>query len=121
MKILVIDDDAEVLQTLVIFFNSEGHEVITAENARTGKQLALTERPDLALVDVRLPDADGIELLKELKGADKDLVIIIITAYKDAEKVVTAFRNGAFDCLLKPFNFDYIRNNILVRVPRRIR
>jgi DNA-binding NtrC family response regulator len=121
MKILVIDDDPEVLQTLATFFQSEGHEVITAENGNQGKAAAFANLPDLAFIDMKLPDADGIELLKEIKDKDKYLTAVIMTAYKDAEKVVTAFRNGAFDCLLKPFNFDYLRNNIIARVPRRIR
>lgn len=121
MKILVIDDDIEVIQTLTTFFSTEGHEVIGVETAKEGKRIALVEKPDIAFIDIRLPDMDGIELLKELKQTDKDLVAVVITAYKDAEKVVAAFRSGAFDCLLKPFNFDYLRNNILVRAPRRVR
>lgn len=121
MKILVVDDDEEVLNTLNTFFSSEGHEVQTAATAKEGKRSAIVERPDLMLLDIRLPDQDGNEILKELKETDKDLVIVMITGYKDAEKVVSAFRLGAFDCLLKPFNYDYLRNNILARVPRRVR
>lgn len=121
MKILVVDDDEEVLNTLKTFLESEGHEVSTSVTAQEGKRLAIVERPDLLFLDIRLPDQDGNEILKELKEADKDLVIIMITGYKDAEKVVSAFRLGAFDCLLKPFNYDYLRNNILARIPRRVR
>jgi two-component system, NtrC family, response regulator AtoC len=121
MKILVIDDDDEILNTLSTFFTNEGHEVKTTSSGQDGKRLAIVDRPDLVLLDIRLPDQDGIEILKELKQADKDLVIVMITGYKDAEKVVSAFRLGAFDCLLKPFNYEYLRNNILARVPRRMR
>ena len=103
------------------FFNNEGNQTKTAGNAAEGKRLAIIEKPDLMLLDIRLPDQDGNEILKELKETDKDLVVVMITGYKDAEKVVSAFRLGAFDCLLKPFNFDYLRNNILARVPRRVR
>ncbi len=121
MKILVVDDDEEVLNTLQTFFSNEGHEVKTTSNGQEGKRQAIVDKPDLMLLDIRLPDQDGIEILKELKQSDKDLVIVMITGYKDAEKVVSAFRLGAFDCLLKPFNYEYLRNNILARVPRRMR
>jgi len=119
VKIIVIDDDQEVLSTLNTFFSSEGHQVLGAGTAQEGKRLVVHEVPDIVLIDIRLPDMDGIELLKELRALDHDLPMVIITAYRDAEKVVTAFRAGAFDCLLKPFNFDYLRNNILTRIPRR--
>jgi len=121
VKILVIDDDQEVISTLQTFFSTEGHEVTGAMTAKEGKRQALLEKPDLTFVDIRLPDMDGIDLLRDIKELDKEAVIVMITAYKDAEKVVTAFRSGAFDCLLKPFNFDYLRNDILPRVPRRVR
>jgi DNA-binding NtrC family response regulator len=50
---------------------------------------------------------------------DRNLPVVMITGYKEAEKVIEAFRNGAMDCLLKPFNFDYIKNNVLPHVVER--
>ena len=121
MKILVIDDDPEVLTTLKAFFEKEGHETIGVETASEGRRLTLVERPDLVLIDIRLPDINGVDLLRQIKEIDKDLSVVMITAYKDAEKVIESFRAGAFDCLLKPFNFDYLLNNILTRIPRRVK
>jgi len=63
-----------------------------------------------------MPDKDGLVLLKEIKDIDKEVSVAMITAYKDAERVIEAFRLGAMDCLLKPFNVDYIANTVLPRV-----
>ncbi|PIV52524.1 MAG: hypothetical protein COY53_02935 [Elusimicrobia bacterium CG_4_10_14_0_8_um_filter_37_32] len=110
MKVLVIDDDKEIHDMLEVFLQSLGHECYSSLTVADGlKQVAVTE-PDLVLLDIRLPDEDGIEVLKEIKQINKRLPVIMVTGYKDAEKVIDAFRFGATDCLLKPFNFDYLKN-----------
>jgi DNA-binding NtrC family response regulator len=66
-----------------------------------------------------MPEKDGLEVLKEIKELDKGVPVAMITAFKDAERVIEAFRLGAMDCLLKPFNLDYIINNILPKIQVR--
>ncbi len=119
MKIIVIDDDNEVLELLNTFFSSLGHQVTTITNSIDGLKFIAKEIYDLVLLDIKLPERDGIEVLKEIKQIDKDLPVVMITGYKEAEKVIEAFRNGALDCLLKPFNFDYIKNNLLPQIVER--
>ncbi len=63
-----------------------------------------------------MPEMNGIELLKKLKEIKPNLEAIMITAYKDAEKVVEAFRVGAYDCIFKPFNLKYLRNAIMAKM-----
>jgi DNA-binding response OmpR family regulator len=120
MKIIVIDDDVEVISTLKAFLEQNGHETICVESAQEGKRLVLIERPDLIMIDIRLPDIDGVELLKQIKAIDSEAVAVMITAYRDAERVIEAFRAGAFDCLLKPFNFEYLTKNVITRITRRV-
>jgi len=119
MKILVIDDDLEILELLSSFFESLGHEIKTAADSIEGLKLITTEIFDLLLLDIKLPEKDGIEVLKETKNIDPQLPVVMITGYKEAEKVIEAFRYGAMDCLLKPFNFEYIKNNVLPQITER--
>lgn len=119
MRILVIDDDTEVLEFLKTFFDKFSYETLVASNYKEGlKQLVITP-PDLVLLDIMMPEKNGLELLKEIKEIDINVPVVMITAYKDAERVIEAFRLGAMDCILKPFNLEYITNNVLPRVTIR--
>ncbi len=119
MRILVIDDDQSVLDFLKTFFENLGHETTTVNNAKDGLRQLVVSPPDLILLDIMLPEKDGLTLLKEIKDIDKEVSVAMITAYRDAEHVIDAFRLGAMDCLLKPFNLDYIANTVLPRVKIR--
>src|SRR3989304_4180589 len=116
MRILIIDDDADVLDFLKAFFENLGHVCMLADSAKEGLKQLVLNPPDLILIDIMMPEKDGITLLKEVKEIDKEVTVAMITAYKDAERVIEAFRLGALDCLLKPFNLDYIANTVLPRV-----
>lgn len=119
MRIMIIDDDKEILDLLETFFSTLGHQVEIFTNSIEGLKYVAKEIYDLILLDIKLPERDGIEVLKEIKSIDNDVPVVMITGYREAEKVIEAFRNGAMDCLLKPFNFEYIKNNILTRISER--
>lgn len=119
MNVLVIDDDHEILEFLKVFFENLGHKVICKDTAKDGMKEAVVNQPDLILLDIMMPDKDGLTLLKEIKEIDKEVAVAMITAYKDAERVIEAFRLGALDCLLKPFNLEYIINTVLPKVKLR--
>jgi CitB family two-component system response regulator MalR len=121
MKVLVVDDDPFVLDFLKSFFENLKHDVTLVDNPADAMKKLVVEQPDLVLLDIMLPGKDGLVLLKEMKEIDKDVSIAMITAYKDAERVIEAFRLGAMDCLLKPFNVDYIKDTVLPRVRLRKR
>jgi Response regulator containing CheY-like receiver, AAA-type ATPase, and DNA-binding domains len=121
MRVLIVDDDQETLEFLKTFFENLGHETVTADSAKEGLRQVVVNQPDLVLLDIMLPEKNGLVVLKEIKEIDKELPVAMITAYKDAEHVIEAFRLGALDCLLKPFNLDYIINTVLPRVHPRHR
>ena len=116
MKVLIIDDDPDVLEFLRAFFVNLGHNVVLKNSAKEGLKEIVVNQPDLVLLDIMMPDKDGLTLLKEIKEVDKEVSVAMITAYKDAERVIEAFRLGALDCLLKPFNLEYIINTVLPKV-----
>ena len=119
MRILIVDDDRETLEFLESFFTNLGHETILCDNAEDGLKGLVVKQPDLVLLDIMIPGKDGLVLLKEMKELDKEVSIAMITAYKDANKVIESFRMGAMDCLLKPFNLDYVISTVLPRVKIR--
>jgi two-component system chemotaxis response regulator CheY len=121
MRILIIDDDPDVLEFLKSLFANLGHETVQAGNAKDGVKAYVVNQPDFVLLDIMLPDKDGLTTLKEIKEIDREAQVAMITAFKDAERVIDAFRFGALDCLLKPFNIDYIVNSVLPKVKIRPR
>ncbi|MCB4791478.1 MAG: response regulator [Elusimicrobia bacterium] len=116
MKILVADDDITVLEYLKFVLEGLGHEVTVTDNSNDVLRLFVLNEPDLIMLDIVLPGKDGLMLLKEIKEIDAKTAVVMITAYKDAEKAMEAFHLGAIDCLLKPFNVDYLRDAVLSKV-----
>ena len=112
-KILIIDDDKTILDSCSQVLIQEGYQIEMAEDGDTGLQNAKTEKPDLVLVDLKMPGKDGMEVLKELRTFDPNCVAIVITGYGTIESAVEAMKSGAFDFLPKPFTPDELR--IIVR------
>lgn len=112
-RILVVDDEAEIRDILVYLLEKEGFKVITASDGQQAMQKICLETPDAVILDVRLPDLDGIELLKKIKEIFDDLPIVLITGHADVYQAVDAMKAGAYDYLVKPFD-----NNEVVRIIR---
>ena len=105
-SILVIDDEAEIREGLELLLETEGYQVTMADSGQSGL-LRLGEQPyDLLLLDVSLPDRNGIELLKDIRRQDPHLPIVLITAYGSIEMARAAFKSGAMDYITKPWSND---------------
>lgn len=105
-RILVVDDEKLIRWSLKERLASGGYEVLEAANAAEAQRL-LSEQPfDLALVDFKLPDGDGIGLLRTAQRLQPDLPVLIITAYSTVNSAVEAMKEGAFDYISKPFNME---------------
>ena len=107
-KILVIDDEKLIRWTLEQHLVKEGYDVVTAESAEKGMQLIAEDEPDLILLDNRLPEMTGLEMLEKLKAQERGLMVIMITAYGMVETAVKAMKFGAYDYISKPFNLEEI-------------
>jgi DNA-binding response OmpR family regulator len=106
-KVLVVEDRRENLVFLANqILRPEGYDVITAGDGRSGLDKALSQKPDLIIMDFRMPKMTGIEILKALKDAEKDIPVIMTTFHGSEELVVEAFRLGACDYLIKPYEVD---------------
>ncbi len=111
-RILVADDDPVARDLLVEVLQSEGYESVAAGGAAESIALAQSTPFQLALIDLRMPDGDGLRVLKELKAVQPQLSVIIVTAFADMETAVAAIRAGASDYLSKPFRMDEIRDTV---------
>jgi len=121
-SILVVDDEVEIREGLQALLTSENFEVTLAETGAAGLQ-KLDERPfDLLLLDVSLPDRNGIELLREIRQRDPSLAIILITAYGSIDMARAAFKSGAQDYITKPWSNDELITQVSLAVEgRRLR
>src|SRR6201981_3926224 len=118
-SILVIDDEAEIREGLELLLKTEGYQVTMAETALLGL-LRLGEQPyDLLLLDVSLPDRNGIELLKDIRRQDPHLPIVLITAYGSIEMARAAFKGGALDYITKPWSNDELLAQVAQAVESR--
>ena len=115
-SIMIVDDEPDITMVLGEFLSREGFRTLVAHTGEQALEKFKKEKIGLVLLDLAIPGMDGIEILKKLKELDKDTNVIMITAYRDAEKVVQAFRLGAYDCIFKPFDFKYLRESITARL-----
>ncbi|HOJ26283.1 MAG TPA: sigma-54 dependent transcriptional regulator [Candidatus Saccharicenans sp.] len=103
-KVLVIEDDSLVSRTLISHLKKRGFEVRGAENGEEGLALFREFQPDLALLDVKLPDINGLDVLRQVKAENKAATVIIMTAFDDMKTTVEAVKAGAFEYLVKPLD-----------------
>ncbi len=120
--ILVVDDEAEIREGLELLLRSEGYGVASAETGDAGLA-RLDEQPfDLLLLDVSLPDRNGLELLREIRRRDPYLSVVLITAYASIDTARAAFKSGAQDYITKPWSNDELLAQVAQAVEgRRLR
>ncbi|MEV8441735.1 response regulator transcription factor [Actinosynnema sp. NPDC051121] len=102
-KVLLIEDDERVVEALSASLQRRGYEVVSAHYGRTGLREAIVQRPDVVLLDLGLPDMDGITLLRKLRGAS-DVPVIVVTARGEIDDIALGLDVGADDYLVKPFD-----------------
>ena len=105
-NILIIEDDAAFCQMLQKFLTKQGYKVHSSYTAPDAKKKYLNTYFDLVLTDLRLPDYDGIQLLKDIKTTSPDTAVIVMTGYAEVGTAVTAMKQGAHDYISKPFTPD---------------
>ncbi len=113
IAILVVDDEPIVVQSLGDWFRHDGYQVDTAANAKEALRLAAAKPYDIALVDIRMPGMDGLELMERLLRECPDMTVIIITAYASVDTAVKALKAGAYDYITKPFDPEEL--SLLIR------
>ncbi|MEK6585966.1 MAG: sigma-54 dependent transcriptional regulator [Nitrospirota bacterium] len=108
-KILVVDDEQSLRDVLSIMLKRAGYAVTSAMDGEEAIELLNKEIFDLVITDLRMPKIDGMEVLKAVKSASPETVVLIITAFASADSAVEAMKQGAYDYLTKPFQVDEVQ------------
>ncbi|MDY3049634.1 MAG: response regulator transcription factor [Rothia sp. (in: high G+C Gram-positive bacteria)] len=107
-KLLVVDDEPNILELLATSLRFAGFEVVTAANGREALEKAESESPDLAVLDVMLPDMDGFTVTRKLRNSGRHFPVLFLTAKDDTEDKVTGLTVGGDDYVTKPFSLDEV-------------
>jgi DNA-binding NtrC family response regulator len=108
-KVLIVDDERDMLTNCTRILRRYGYECLTAETSEQGLKLVEIEHPDVVLVDLRMPDRSGIEIVKAVKSRHPAMEMVLMTAYATIATAVDAIKQGAFDYLPKPFTADQLQ------------
>jgi len=108
-KILIVDDQYGIRILLNEVFQKEGYTTYQAANGMQALEIVQKYRPDLVLLDMKIPGMDGIEILKRLKEIDQDIKVIIMTAYGELDMIQETKELGAMMHFAKPFDIDDLR------------
>ncbi len=128
-NILIVDDEKNTREGLKRFLEDKGYDVSLAEDGAKALELLKSDRPDIALIDLRMPNMDGLTLLHRTKSVSPNTVAIMLTAYGTVETAVQAMKAGAFHYLMKPVNLEELdlilkkalREHVLVEENRNLR
>jgi DNA-binding NtrC family response regulator len=110
--ILIIDDELSILESLDMFLTEKGHRVFKAATGAEGMALYDRHQPHVVILDIRLPDANGISLLKRIHSQENPARVIMITAFQDMETTIEAMKLGAYDYIHKPLDVDNVERAV---------
>jgi two-component system, response regulator, stage 0 sporulation protein F len=116
-KLLIVDDQYGIRILLHEIFKKEGYETFQAANGVQALGIIENDRPDLVLLDMKIPGMDGIEILKRLKAIDSTIEVIMMTAYGELDMIQEAKDLGAINHFAKPFDIDEIRQAVRKVLP----
>jgi len=111
-KILLVDDDENFTTVTAAFLENQGYTIHTANTGQKALENVASERPQIVLLDLILPDAEGIEILKKIRQIDRSVAVITVTGYGDEHRAVNVMKAGSCDYLTKPFRFQDLVSSV---------
>ncbi len=120
LRILVVDDEPSILESMEMYLGEKGYEVSCARTAAEALRKSISFDPDVVILDVKLPDGDGLDLLCRLKGIREGIGVIVVTAFHDMETAVKAIKLGASEYIPKPIDVEDLEGAIkrIARISR---
>jgi len=118
-KIIIIDDEARMCDSLATLLAGEGHEVTAFQRAPDAAAAIRNQKVDLVITDIKMPDMNGLEILKIVKQVDDGIPVILLTGYASLDSALEAISRGAYDYLLKPVDFNRLELSVNRALERR--
>jgi len=115
-RILIVDDEEDICEMLADFLSNNSFETFWTTQGDQALKLVKQIRPHLLLLDIRLPDVNGLEILHEVQKADPALGVVMITGYHDIEIAQEALKAGASDFVTKPVELDYLLTSVRQKI-----
>jgi DNA-binding response OmpR family regulator len=115
-KILVVDDEPPVCNMLKKFLLQKGYKVDTALSGKEALKIVRKKKPHIVLLDIKMPEMDGLEVLQRIVEIDKEVGVIMITAVKQDNIGKRCIQLGAYDYIIKPLNLDYLETVLMVKL-----
>jgi len=112
LKILVVDDEPNIREVLQSFLENEGYEVFTADSGATTFSVLEGNNPHIVLLDVRMPDIDGLQCLRHLKDIYPETQVIMMSGFATIQMAKKSLEIGAFDYICKPLSFTHLKEVI---------
>jgi DNA-binding response OmpR family regulator len=114
--VLVVDDDPRNLELLAVKLSQEGYRVITAQSGKDALESIKLEKPGLVLLDIMMPEMNGIETLKGIKALEPSIPVAMVTAVWDEDEARKAIEAGAYEYITKPIDMEHLRLAVLVKL-----
>src|SRR5436190_3987079 len=111
-KIIIIDDEAGILEIMGQVCRKMGHQVSLHQTGKSGMDAMETEKPELLIVDLRIGDMNGMQIIQDCRVRFPHTEVVMVTGYASVETAVEAMKLGAFDYLTKPFDLDDLRRTV---------
>ncbi len=112
LKILVVDDEPNILEIVQSFLENEGYEVITADSGATAFTRIEEPYPQIVLLDIRMPDIDGLQCLRQIKEKYPDIQVVMMSGFATIQMARKSLEIGAFDYICKPLSFMHLKEVI---------
>lgn len=120
VKLLIVDDDLPTCDFLERFLRERGYKVFIANNGEKALSIVREQQPNIILLDIKMPGASGITVLKQIKEIDKNAKVIMMTAVKDEAMIELSKDYGASDYMTKPFSLEHLEKDVIPKILKQL-
>ena len=116
LKLLVVDDEGEICDFLKSFFEERNYNVATANSGEQALDRVKHDKPQVVLLDIKMPGMDGVQTLREIKNKFPKVKVIMVTAIETRDKIEECLRLGADNYITKPLSLEYLENDVKEKI-----